>query len=102
MVFLGHKIPFNGKVLGVFAVLRQYLSGRDQKRYRCYYEEKDLALREKLDDLKRCINKNRNAGYKIDDDFLCNNFDPSFINQCIENDILRKLPKGDYDFGGSV
>lgn len=101
LVFLIHKIPFNGKVLGVFAVLRQYLRGRDQKRYRCYYEERDLPLHEKLDELKICITKNRNAGYKIDDDFLYNNFDSSFINQCIENDILRKLPKGDYDFGGS-
>ena len=100
LVFLGHKIPFNRKVLRVFEVLRQYLREKNEKRYRCYYEERDLTLSEKLSKLRKCIIENRTAGYKINDDFLRHNFDQSFISHCIESNLLIKLPNGEYDFSG--
>ena len=100
LVFLDHEIPFNRRGLRVFAVLRQYLRERDEKRYRCYYEERDLSLSEKLSNLRKYIIENRKADYKINDEFLYNNFDSGFITQCIESDILRRLPNGEYDFTG--
>ena len=100
LVFLGHEIPFNRDVLRVFGVLRQYLREKDEKRYRCYYEERDLTLSEKLRKLRKYIIENRATGYKIDDDFLNHNFDQSFISHCIESNLLIKLPNGEYDLPG--
>ena len=100
LVFLGHRIPFNREVFLVFGVLRQYLRERDEKRYRRYYEEKDLDLHEKLNNLRNTVEENRRSGRKIDDDFLSYNFDHNFISQCIESGLLIKQGNGEYTFGG--
>ncbi len=98
--FSGGKIPLNGKVFSVFPKISYFLRERDEKRYRKYYEEMDLALHEKLNHLKKFILDNRNAGYKIGDGFLYNNFDHGFISQCIESSLLVKQSNGEYVFGG--
>ena len=100
LVFLGHRIPFNRKVFLVFGVLRQYLRERDEKRYRRYYEEKDLDLHEKLNHLRNIVETNRKSGRKIDEGFLSYNFDHNFISQCIESGLLIKQGNGEYVFGG--
>lgn len=100
MVLFGHNNTFSREVLRVFLVLSNYLRQRDEKRYKRYYEERDLSLSEKLNHLKKTIEENRKAGYRINDDFLCNNFDHGFISQCIESSLLVKQGNGEYIFGG--
>ena len=80
-------------------VLLAFLRQRDEKRYKRYYEERDLSLYDKIQKLKKSINKNKIAGYKTDDDFLSNNFDSSFIFQCVESGQLIRQPNGEYIFG---
>jgi hypothetical protein len=55
-------------------------------------------LHEKILKLKNTIEENREAGYKIDDDFLKNNFNIKFISECKKRGILVKNPEGEYDF----
>jgi len=120
LVFLGHEIPFNRKVLRVFLVLRQYLCERDEKRYCKYYEERDLEKEEKenqqktldtiqkkkpdlitrIQDLKDFIFDQQKKGNKITYENLCFNFDLDFIEKCKEEKILNSLPNGNYTFGG--
>jgi len=57
-------------------------------------------LHEKLRHLKNKISENREAGYKIDDDFLYNNFEGNIVNQAKESGLLKKRPDGEYDFYG--
>lgn len=100
LVFAGHTITFNREVVGVFAVLGSFLRERDEKRYRRYYEEKDLDLHEKLNTLRNTIEENRRSGRKIDEGFLSYNFDHNFISQCIESGLLIKQGNSEYVFGG--
>jgi len=55
-------------------------------------------LHENLLKLKKTIDENKDAGYKIDDDFLKNNFPTSLISECKKRGLLVKNPKGEYDF----
>jgi len=55
-------------------------------------------LHEKILKLKNTIEENREAGYKIDDDFLNNNFPTKFISECKKRGLLVKNPKGEYEF----
>ena len=55
-------------------------------------------LHEKLLNLKKTIEDNKEAGYKIDDDFLTNNFEKNFIQHCIEQGLLIKNGYGEYEF----
>ncbi len=97
LVLFGHNITFSREVLRVFLVLSNYLCKRDEKRYKKYYEDLDLPLMNKLQDLKKLINDNRKAGYKIDDDFLATTkFEPNFISQCIESGLLIRQGSGEY------
>jgi hypothetical protein len=55
-------------------------------------------LHEKLLKLKKTIEDNKEAGYRIDDDFLSSNFEKKFIQHCIEQGLLIKNGAGEYDF----
>jgi len=61
-------------------------------------EENVEKLQEKLLKLKNTIEENREAGYKINDDFLKNNFPTKLISECKKRGLLVKNPKGEYDF----
>ena len=100
MVFLGLRIPFNRKVFTAFTVLRQFLYERDEKRYKRYYEEKELSQYEKILEIRTEIENNRKAGYKIDDEFLYNHFDHGIIDGLMQSNQLIKQGDGQYVFGG--
>ena len=61
-------------------------------------EETKEKTHEKLLNLKKTIEENKEAGYKIDDDFLTNNFEKNFIQHCIERGLLIKNGHGEYEF----
>jgi hypothetical protein len=100
VVLFGHNNTFSREVLRVFVALSNYLRQRDEKRYKRYYEERDLSLSEKLNHLKQTIEENRKAGYKITIDFLYNNFDHEIVNRLIESGQLIKQGNEEYVFGG--
>jgi hypothetical protein len=100
LVFAGHATTFNREVFAVFAVLGSFLRERDEKRYRKYYEERDLALYEKLTTVRESIEKNREAGYPITDEFLYNEFDHGLIDGLMRSGQLIKQSNGEYVFGG--
>jgi hypothetical protein len=55
-------------------------------------------LHEKILKLKKTIEDNRKAGYKINDDFLTHIFDENFIQHCKDQGLLIKNGGGEYDF----
>ena len=61
-------------------------------------EEPGEKLHEKVNKLRKFIEKNGRAEYNITDDFLSHNFDKKFIDQCKNRGLLIKNSKGEYDF----
>jgi hypothetical protein len=61
-------------------------------------KELEESLHEKVNNLRKFIEKNRRGGYSITDDFLSHNFDKKFIDQCKNRGLLLKNSKGEYDF----
>lgn len=60
--------------------------------------ERVEKLHDKILILKKSIEDNRGAGYRIDDDFLLNNFDKEFIQHCKEQGLIIKNAEGEYEF----
>ncbi len=100
VVLFGHNNTFNRLELLVFANLLSYLCQKDEKRYSHYYKERDLPLYNKIQKLKNSINESKIGGFKINDEFLTNNFESNLITQLIESGQLIKQPNGEYVFGG--
>lgn len=78
-------------------------------------ETLDLARNERLDDgesitkpplsselqkIKDAIPENKEAGFKIDLEWLYNNFKNTTIDQAIQSGLLQKLPDGTYEWSG--
>ena len=59
-----------------------------------------VALNDKIQDLKKRIEDNRKAGYKITDEFLYNNFDYGLIDRLKRSGQLIKQGNGENVFGG--
>lgn len=57
----------------------------------------DVALVDKIKELRKSVKKNKKAGYCIDDEWLNCNFEGGFVYKCIESGILRRLPDGSYE-----
>jgi len=53
-----------------------------------------------IKELREYCKKLKQQGNKITYETLVYNFDEVFISQCLESDILRKLPDNSYEFGG--
>lgn len=98
LVFLQLGKPFNREVLRVFLVLGSFLRDKDNKRYNKYYRERG-ELYDEIRNVQEVIAKNKDAGYKIDYDFLLNNFDEKLISKLIEKKELVKQSNGEYVFG---
>ena len=95
--------------------LSMFLRERDEKRYKKYYEEVDPAEEKikkkpeskiekqkkipqynKVQEIKAGIIKNRQAGYKITDDFLYKNFDQGIVDGLMRSGQLIKQGNGEY------
>jgi len=61
-------------------------------------QSKEDPLHDKLQKMKKDIEANRKAGYKIDDNFLYANFDSSTIEGAFRSKLLIKLPTGEYQW----
>jgi len=122
VVFLGHAITFNRKVFLHFLHLGSFLHKRDEKRYKCYYEERPVALEEtvisdfgnssdeskntsksqhqRMKELKEYLQRDKLSDTGVSETALYDNFLPSDINQAIQSGILTRLPNGNLKWGG--
>lgn len=105
LVFYGHIVPLNGKVFSVFSVFSVFLHERDKERYKKYYvetksTEETPAQYEKIQEIRKQIEKNKKAGYTIDSEFLYKNFDNGIIDGLMQSNQLIKQGNGEYVFGG--
>jgi len=57
-----------------------------------------VTISHQLNDLKDFIKINKDAGYTISYDILTHKFDCSFIDKCIDQHLLNKNCKNEYEF----
>ncbi len=98
-------LHINEEQLTQMTDLSTFLRERDEVRYEKYYKEpkpteEKSAQYEKIQEIRKKIEDNRKAGYKITDEFLYNHFDHGLIDGLTRSGQLIKQGNGEYVFGG--